>query len=331
MCDQLSAQLRARLSYAAAKVEKNWQGQQTATTSSRLLKLDDMRNTGDLATGSRQSQNGSPEGTILSAPETSSARALHMNGTSERTRSSMPPQTTPLQLPKLAPPVNIVPANNPNTARRRPNPNEINGIPCYNPHPRHRRYHSEQQGHPYDSNLSTIIGTPSFNSSTLRSHGHAESPMGSSNRSPVKRRTPSQNALMEQDAIETLLFMSSPENSGYHATSRQRQTNVSVSIEAQIESSFIGNTQTSSQGSNISSARNAGVVNSFNSGAAGALPAASIGLEAQAGDEIDRLLDQMEAQSGNGAEMRPSSYDFTPLGNHEQNLYGSSGIKGMRD
>jgi hypothetical protein len=136
---------------------------------------------------------------------------------------------------------------------------------------------------------------------------------------------------MEQDAIETLLFMSSPENSGYHATSRQRQTNVSVSIEAQIESSFNGNTQTSSQGSNISSARNAGVVNSFNSGAAGALPAASIGLEAQAGDEIDRLLDQMEAQSGNGAETRPSSYDFTPLGNHEQNLYGSSGIKGMRD
>lgn len=32
----------------------------------------------------------------------------------------------------------------------------------------------------------------------------------------IKQRTPSQNAAMEADAIETLLFMSSPGNSGYH-------------------------------------------------------------------------------------------------------------------
>lgn len=297
MCEQLSAQLRSRLSYAAARVEKNWQGQQAVTTSNRFLKLDDMRNTGDLAAGSRQSHNGSPEGTIISAPETSSAPALHMNGTSERTRSSMPPQTTSLQPPRLAPSVNIVSVNNPNTARRRPNPNEINGVSGYYP---------------------------------LKSNGIAESPM-SSNRSPVKQRTPSQNALMEQDAIETLLFMSSPENSGYHANSRPRQTNVSVSIEAQIESSSNGNTQTSSQGSNISNSRNPGVVNFFNSGAAGALPASSIGLEAQAGDEIDRLLDQMESDNRNYAETRLSSYDFTSLGDQDVNLYGSSGIKRMRD
>lgn len=272
-----------------------------------------MRITGGLAARSRQSHNGSPEGTIISAPETFSAPALHMNETSEHTRSSMPPQTTSLQPPKLAPPVTIVSANNPNIARRRPNPNETNSVSGYNPHPHHRRYNSEQEGHPYNSNLSTISGTPSFNSSSLRSNGIAESPM-SSNRSPVKRRTPSQNALMEQDAIETLLFMSSPENSGYHVNSQPRQTNVSVSIEAQIESSFNGNTQTSSQGSNISNSRNPGVVNFFNPGTAGALPASSIGLEAQAGDEIDRLLDQMETDNRNDAETRLSPYDFTHLG-----------------
>jgi len=60
-------------------------------------------------------------------------------------------------------------------------------------------------------------------------------------------------------------------------------------------------------------------------------PATSINLEAQAGDEIDRLLDQMETESRNDAETRLSSYDFTPLGNQELDLYGSSGIKGMRD
>jgi hypothetical protein len=34
--------------------------------------------------------------------------------------------------------------------------------------------------------------------------------------SPSPKRTPSQNAAMEADAVETLLFMASPGNSGYH-------------------------------------------------------------------------------------------------------------------
>ena len=33
---------------------------------------------------------------------------------------------------------------------------------------------------------------------------------------PTSQRTPSQNAAMEADAVETLLFMASPNNSGYH-------------------------------------------------------------------------------------------------------------------
>jgi hypothetical protein len=38
-----------------------------------------------------------------------------------------------------------------------------------------------------------------------------------------KQRTPSQNAAMEADAVETLLFMASPNNSGYHPSSQSSQ------------------------------------------------------------------------------------------------------------
>jgi hypothetical protein len=40
----------------------------------------------------------------------------------------------------------------------------------------------------------------------------------------VNQRTPSQNAAMEADAVETLLFMASPNNSGYNPPSLSAQT-----------------------------------------------------------------------------------------------------------
>ncbi len=40
---------------------------------------------------------------------------------------------------------------------------------------------------------------------------------------PGSQRTPSQNAAMEAEAVETLLFMSSPNNSGYHPPSHASQ------------------------------------------------------------------------------------------------------------
>ena len=40
---------------------------------------------------------------------------------------------------------------------------------------------------------------------------------------PTSQRTPSQNAAMEADAVETLLFMASPSNSGYHPPSQASQ------------------------------------------------------------------------------------------------------------
>jgi hypothetical protein len=42
-------------------------------------------------------------------------------------------------------------------------------------------------------------------------------------RPPTSQRTPSQNAAMEADAVETLLFMASPNNSGYNPPSHASQ------------------------------------------------------------------------------------------------------------
>lgn len=44
-----------------------------------------------------------------------------------------------------------------------------------------------------------------------------------SSRPPTSQRTPSQNAAMEADAVETLLFMASPNNSGYNPPSHASQ------------------------------------------------------------------------------------------------------------
>jgi hypothetical protein len=92
----------------------------------------------------------------------------------------------------LAPPANIV-----SGGRRRPNPNGVPNGPN---------------------------GPYAAGSYTPSRHLHV------STSSPSPKRTPSQNAAMEADAVETLLFMASPVNSGYHpntsaaAESNQRST-----------------------------------------------------------------------------------------------------------
>ena len=59
---------------------------------------------------------------------------------------------------------------------------------------------------------------PNSNQNSFSSSGSAPSTMPATppQRHATKPRTPSQNLTMEQDAVETLLFMSSPGNSGYH-------------------------------------------------------------------------------------------------------------------
>ncbi|EXJ64478.1 hypothetical protein A1O7_00814 [Cladophialophora yegresii CBS 114405] len=52
---------------------------------------------------------------------------------------------------------------------------------------------------------------------------HMQSRALHSRRPPTSQRTPSQNAAMEADAVETLLFMASPNNSGYNPPSHASQ------------------------------------------------------------------------------------------------------------
>ncbi|KIW73063.1 hypothetical protein PV04_01210 [Phialophora macrospora] len=52
---------------------------------------------------------------------------------------------------------------------------------------------------------------------------HMQSSTLHSTRPPTSQRTPSQNAAMEADAVETLLFMASPNNSGYNPPSHASQ------------------------------------------------------------------------------------------------------------
>lgn len=107
-------------------------------------------------------------------------------------------------------------------------------------------------------------------------------------------RTQSQNTSMEQDAIETLLFMSSPENSGYRSSPRPLQPLATQrSLNESIYSNHNGVAFHPSQGSQSNGSQNSG--NSTKHKTLG------LGLEANAGDEIDRILDQMESDSEDDA------------------------------
>jgi hypothetical protein len=102
-------------------------------------------------------------------------------------------------------------------------------------------------------------------------------------------RTQSQNTSMEQDAIETLLFMSSPENSGYRSSPRPLQPLATQrSLNESIYSNHNSVRSHPSQGSQSNGSQNSGDAKYKPLG---------LGLEANAGDEIDRILDQMESDS----------------------------------
>lgn len=87
---------------------------------------------------------------------------------------------------------------------------------------------------------------------------------------------------MEQDAIETLLFMSSPENSGYRPSQQPQQT---------IPKSIAPSAPTRGATQNGQSHMNAA---GLNGGYSTNFHNPSYGIESHAGDEIDRMLDQME-------------------------------------
>ncbi|ODH20176.1 hypothetical protein ACO22_05953 [Paracoccidioides brasiliensis] len=256
---ELSAQLRARLSYAAAKVEKEWPirtleeehtvlpGLGYSSTSQSPLPLGfkgssscPMRPKHSRARHSISSTSATDGFSKLRNPDSAddlvsttpmSLTPNHNQVSSSNGNPRIPPLTpaaafTNANPPKLAPPADIISGNG-SATRRRPNPNDSliqNGRPNQN---NYQKMTFTVRGHSASSTQTTnstvaILDSPPQSQPQLSLQ--SATPDTTTTTMPVpKLRTPSQNALMEKDAIETLLFMSSPENSGYHPSSQNTQ------------------------------------------------------------------------------------------------------------
>ncbi|KAK2791006.1 hypothetical protein FQN53_007193 [Emmonsiellopsis sp. PD_33] len=256
---ELSAQLRSRLSYAASKVEKDWHSHNLEKIHAIPPILGySPPSQASLSMGFK-SPSRSPKGTpkhvrarhSISITPTTNGSSNHrntnfppnptsissINGRAGRTQSASPNGKDGTYLPpasiannkhpRLAPPADIVSGNG-NTTRRRPNPNDALLQNAYT----NRNYSPRDQpdGQPSASSTQTNGTTTSLpipdTPPQFQTQSSYQSLTPSTNVPPIpKLRTPSQNALMEKDAIETLLFMSSPENSGYHPNSQNSQRN----------------------------------------------------------------------------------------------------------
>ncbi|OJJ96515.1 hypothetical protein ASPACDRAFT_46682 [Aspergillus aculeatus ATCC 16872] len=313
----LSVHLRTRLSYAAAKIEKSRQ-MQKAQDLPPTARIDSLVRSGQLAyldqvDAQHPEGLGSPASTTMSSPDMygtagfnrlvgsarlspaawSEAAASPHAGFSRSHHNYHHHHHSHSHIdhssrPKLAPPVDIISKGGSHgNRRRRPNPNELISPPTFT----HRRHHSHQDvGLSQSSaNSDTILvpGTPPlqpFGAMPSARHGGVAD----------EQHDRARSSAMEQDAIETLLFMSSPGHSGYHSTHSQhsrrphRHQNVPRSSQGSQESSLRvpWSRPNSSHSHGQPRARSAEEVT---------------GLEAQAGDEIDRMLDQMDSDSEDDA------------------------------
>ncbi|KAJ5776632.1 uncharacterized protein N7511_001643 [Penicillium nucicola] len=293
---QLSVHIRTRLSYAAAKVEKEKEKARLSLEAGPHPTLRTYHSASPLSNAPSD---------IASAPEINRPSLVHQSSGSSTGNSIRFPShnrsqsafSSPhlLSIPKLAPPVDIIPSNS-DTRRRRPNPNAISK-PNHSPVSRHRRHHSHQE-----NGLSRPVlgpGTPSLSSTT---HPPTSTPNGF-----YRPRTNSENTSMEQDAIETLMFMSSPENSGYRFSPRPLQP---ASTQNSLNES-INTNGTNHNGSQDSQSSSSHSTRGYETKQA---------LEAHAGDDIDRLLDQMDSDSedeGRYASYRPAISGAHPFRGHQ--------------
>jgi hypothetical protein len=198
-------------------------------------------------------------------------------------QSELPKLRSPFSLPgvpRLAPPADIIPKSD-SIRRRRPNPNDPTRQPQHVPYPRHRRHHSQQSLSTIKRNSSTetvlVPETPPLRPTEDRTSTPHD---GLSNQQ-------SQNSSMEQDAIETLLFMSSPGHSGHCSNSQPSQSQKSR-IRSSITSANPQLSAPRSQPTHVATGTNR---------PSRAYRGPVIGLETEAGDEIDRMLDQMDSDS----------------------------------
>jgi hypothetical protein len=113
---------------------------------------------------------------------------------------------------------------------------------------------------------------------------HSQSRTLHSTRPPNNQRTPSQNAAMEADAVETLLFMASPSNSGYNPPSQASQESILRST--QILSSQTSPLRTQFSQTSVTSPKRV-AFSDVGQGASGLNKAAL----------IDRMLDELSDDS----------------------------------
>ncbi|KAK6826966.1 hypothetical protein RU639_004720 [Aspergillus parasiticus] len=300
----LSVHLRTRLSYAAAKIEasRRSQGSQNKLPLD-LLHGDRSSSTPATERFERIGRGGDIQGlmepgspgaiTSMSVPDTLPRSHLYSINDpmrlspTARSEDSAPSlksdprkSRTPLSsLPsfaKLAPPADIIPRSD-SSRRRRPNPNDPTSQTQNFPYPRHRRHHSQQS-------ISTIKRNSS-SETVLVPETPPLRPLPYNGLS--SQQSHSQNSSMEQDAIETLLFMSSPGPSGYCSNSQPSRSQPNHT-HSSITSTQTKHSAPGSQDTHIIVDTAPPPPGYRDSG---------VGLEAQAGDEIDRLLDQMDSDS----------------------------------
>ncbi|EXJ95651.1 hypothetical protein A1O1_00773 [Capronia coronata CBS 617.96] len=192
---ELSQQLRTKLKYAMIKVQNGWQ-------SRSLDEVESLASQSPRSTVSGFHQPNNDPYTILSPKTAMMSRKQYQRESSESDSSdsnvalearglimanAAGSPSTATRHRSLAPPVDIMPGSA-STSRRRPTPNT--------------GYHHASQ---------------------VRSHAKDTSSSLHASRPHTSQRTPSQNAAMEADAVETLLFMASPNNSGYNPASHASQ------------------------------------------------------------------------------------------------------------
>ncbi|OQE46471.1 hypothetical protein PENCOP_c001G05520 [Penicillium coprophilum] len=294
---QLSVHIRTRLSYAAAKIEQARQSREATPHPQTAMRT---HNSAPLSPSAPSDGASLPAGNsarFSPDSQTSSNGNSHRFPSHNRSRSALSSNQF-LSIPKLAPPVDIISSNGHNQ-RRRPNPNAVTKPSDHTPISRHRRHHSYQEnGLIRPLNGQTLLGPkkPSLSSS------YASAPTSTPN-GFYRPRTHSENTLMEQDAIETLMFMSSPENSGYRFSPRPLQAaSTQNSLNESINAASNDTHHNESQGSQTSESHN------------GRGLERKPELEAHAGDDIDRLLDQMDSDSED--EGRYASYRLGINGAH---------------
>ncbi|KAG5971511.1 hypothetical protein E4U55_001218 [Claviceps digitariae] len=186
----LSAELRTRLSYAMVKVNHGWQGRSLDEVESLASQAASPTSSTSTVHQSRNGSSVSPRLPISASPPPRMYFAGNEPTNRQRRNSDSHPSSLSSR-PTLAPPATIQPSLPMSAPRSNPRRNS-------NP-----RYTPTMLSHSHSASPSTHSSNPPSNQGHLRAHGSTVEPIIHSPHKNVR----------EQDAIETLLFMSSPGNS----------------------------------------------------------------------------------------------------------------------